>query len=187
MGKFVVHIVVTLYLVTGTSCGITAADELVSREYKIKAAYLYNLIKFVNWPSSAKKQHKTEPPATKICVYGYNPFSNHLDKLTERTAKGLPIKVTYIDNLQADSKHALPGCHIVFISKSTPLQTSLLQAMSDQPLLTVGGHRNFLDDGGIIGLVVDKNNVQLQINLTQAKKLGFEISGNLLEIAKTVK
>ena len=176
-----------LFLFAVTGSGATGTDEFISREYKIKAAYLYNLIKFVNWPPSASPPQTKEPAATTICVYGYNPFSHHLDKLNDRTAKGLPIKVSYIDGESLDSQAALPDCNIVFIAKSTPQQTSVLQQMIDQPLLTVGGHSDFLDDGGIIGLVVDENKVQLQVNLTQAKKLGFEISGNLLEIAKIVK
>ncbi len=154
-----------------------ASDDIVSREYKIKAAYLYNLIKFVNWPPSAELSTTT----TRICVYGNNPFDGHLNKLSSRKAKGRNIQITYLETGQDQS-----GCHILFTPNSQKAATVHSESASDH-LLTVGENNEFLDEGGLISLVVANNNVQLQINLTKAKMLGFEISGNLLEIAKIVK
>ncbi len=154
-----------------------ANEDIVSREYKIKAAYLYNLIKFVNWPVTEQLSNTT----TNICLYGDNPFDGHLDKLSTRKAKGRNIQVSYLKANQDQS-----SCHILFISSSSSANTTLLT--QEHPyLLTVGEDNQFLDNGGLISLVVANNNVQLQINLTKAKMLDFEISGNLLEIAKVVK
>ncbi len=181
MRILVAHIIAAILLLSATITSIRA-DSPASHEYAVKADYIYNLIKFVNWPTPTAVPAEGKNPATIICVYGDNPFTHHLDKLLERTAKGLPIKIRYIDNTKL-----LSSCHIVFIAKSIPQQAAVLKKMNKQQLLTVGEHKHFLANGGIIGLVADKNSVQLQINLTQAKKRGFEISGNLLEIAKIVK
>lgn len=154
------------------------ADTEDSREYKIKAAYLYNLIKFVNWPSESSNE-QAEP--THICIYRDNPFDHQLDKLLSRQAKGRPITVSYVTD-----REQLDPCNILFVAQSNGETDQLLQTISDLPLLTVGENKVFLDSGGIIGLIVQSNSVQLQINLSRAKALGFEISGNLLEIAKAV-
>ncbi|ARN75800.1 YfiR family protein [Oceanicoccus sagamiensis] len=154
-----------------------ANEDIVSREYKIKAAYLYNLIKFVNWPESEALSQST----TNICVFGDNPFDGHLNKLSSRKAKGRDIQITYLQPQQDNA-----ACHILFIPRSASAEIAKHDKTKPQ-LLTVGEDKQFLEEGGLISLVVANNNVQLQINLTKAKELGFEISGNLLEIAKVVK
>ncbi|WP_159931068.1 YfiR family protein [Oceanicoccus sp. KOV_DT_Chl] len=156
---------------------LTIAEENFAREYKIKAAYLYNLIKFINWPAS-----HTPEAATNICIVGNNPFDTYLDKLTTRTAKGLPINVRLLATTDE-----INNCHITFFSHKAGSNPKLIDRASRYPQLLVGENMQFLDNGGLISLVVVDNNVQLQINLTRAKATGFEISGNLLEIAKIVK
>ncbi len=165
-----------LYLVAFIPTSALASDDVVSREYKIKAAYLYNLIKFINWPASKLLSSTT----TNICVYRANPFDGHLNKLSSRKAKGREITINY---LKADDDRS--NCHILFIPNAHADEIQLIE-QSDQSILTVGENQSFLTDGGLISLVVANNNVQFQINLTKAKQLGFEISGNLLEIAKIV-
>jgi hypothetical protein len=182
MEKRVVTIISALVLMAASSITLASQDELVAREYKIKAAYLYNLIKFINWPATVTHSDTVDNPHTAICVYGENPFADHLDKLNEKKAKGLPIKVSYIDQTSA-----LDTCHLIFFTKTNPSPTEFLRQAINHPLLTVGEDSLFLENGGIVSLVVEQNNIQLHINLTQAKKLGFEISGNLLEIAKVIK
>ena len=152
------------------------SNESRAREYKIKAAYLYNLIKFINWPKTATPQTTTH-----ICVIGDNPFGQNLNKLTHRSAKGMPITVSHQANQITED-----GCHIIFVAHKS-MSKNLLSTLSGQSILTVGEHQTFTEQGGLISLVVINNNVQLQINLSKAKAEGFEISGNLLEIAKIVK
>lgn len=165
------------------SPGLVCADENISREYKIKAAYLYNLIKFVNWPTDAQSDMNNDGQ-TLICVFGHNPFAKHLEKLSSRKAKGRGIEVKYVSDQDAPQT-----CNIVFISEENNNSSNMLLSSQniELPPLTVGENSSFVDSGGIVGLVVEDNSVQLQINLTQAKKTGFEISGNLLEIAEVVK
>ncbi|MCP3907205.1 MAG: YfiR family protein, partial [Oceanicoccus sp.] len=117
---------------------------------------------------------------TNICVYRANPFDGHLNKLSSRKAKGREITINY---LKTDDDRS--NCHILFIPNAHADEIQLIE-QSDQSILTVGENQSFLTDGGLISLVVANNNVQFQINLTKAKQLGFEISGNLLEIAKIV-
>lgn len=184
MDKFVARLstVLCLFCLIGMPAP-AVAENIVSREYKVKAAYLYNLIKFINWPPTPGNTLPATPAAlaTRICVYGENPFSNHLDRLTNRQAKGKAIEILYVD--EGDT---LPRCDILFLAGGNQATFDMQGKLFNLPILTVGESTAFLDAGGIIGLILEQNNIQLQINLSQAKKNGFEISGNLLEIAKQI-
>ena len=156
-----------------------AKEDSLSREYQIKAAYIYNLIKFINWPEQAQSR-----TATNICVYGQNPFGDYLDQLTKRSANGKPIN-TYHFELDEE----LSSCHIVFFSKASEEQISknVFKQLQFKNYLNVGETRNFVTNHkGVISLAVTNNKVRLLINLSQAKSENFEISSNLLEIAEII-
>jgi hypothetical protein len=156
------------------------AEEL-SREYRIKAAYLYNLTKFINWPD--EKAWPADAPIT-ICIYGFNPFDTYLEKLSERTAKNRRIALHY---LAANSSSATASCQILFISQYNTLQPDVLKTPApSQPILTVGDDPDFIAHNGLIGLVAVGNNVQLDVHLSRARQAGFTVSANLLEIAHKV-
>ena len=164
---------------TVSSFAAANAQVDITREYKIKAAYVYNLIKFVDWPDKLLAD-STAP--INICVYKINPFSNYLDRLTKKKAKGRPIGVIYVDN-----SLETVNCHVMFVSPANKDLTDLFAQSKNKPILMIGEGSVFLDQGGIIGLIIDNNSIQLEINLTQAKKVGLDINGNLLELAKSIR
>jgi hypothetical protein len=156
-----------------------AAEDIQSRQYKIKAVYLYNLIKFVSWPElseTAKKRNTSDKTATNTCVYGENPFN---DKLAKRTARGRAIIFVHIL-----SPASIEQCEIVFYHQNRRFNTEL--APSYPHKLSAGKDSGFRNKAGLIRLVLQDNSVQMHINLTEAKKNGFSISANLLEVAKVV-
>ncbi len=156
-----------------------AGSDDLSREYRIKAAYLYNLGKFITWPN--EDERPKDAPIT-LCVYGYNPFEDYLEKLQERQIRGRSIAVRFVGE-----HDTIEGCQLLFISKLNTTQPKLLSAQPPYPpILTVSDDQDFLDHGGEISLVTLSNNVQLDINLTRAKQAGFSISANLLEIAHRI-
>lgn len=160
---------------------LPAHAEELSREHRIKAAYLYNLTKFITWPD--EKSWAANMPIT-ICVFGFNPFDTYLEKLGERTAKNRRIALRY---LVADTASALDKCQILFVSQYNTVQPDLLKTpVPSQPILTVGDDPDFIAHNGLIGLVAVGNNVQLDIHLTRARQAGFSVSANLLEIAHEV-
>ena len=162
-------------------------DDLPS-EYRIKAAYIYNLIKFITWPDETTLDSSSP---LNLCVYGYNPFGNYLEKLEQRQVRSHPLKVRYVAERQSSS-----GCHLLFISRyNTSLPPELEPAKKEVAgntapanpppvLLTVSDDADFLSHGGLIALVDIGNNIHLDINLTRARKLDLQFSANLLEIAR---
>jgi hypothetical protein len=157
-----------------------APPEEPAREYKIKAAYLFNLSKFIEWPE--EKNQDAETPFT-ICVYGHNPFADSLEKLREHKVKGRSIAIQYVAENQP-----IDVCKLVFLSRdnTAPVPKALTNAGGNAPILSVSDDKNFLAGGGLICLVTENNSVLLDINLTRAKQIGFNISANLLEIAHKV-
>lgn len=175
-----------LLLAAMSSRPALGADDL-PREYRIKAAYLYNLIKFITWPDETTLD--SDSPLN-LCVYGYNPFGTYLEKLEQRSVRNHPLKVRYIAERQSSS-----GCHLLFISRYNTVAPPELGASAEnqvsdtatarQPaLLTVSDNADFLRHGGLIALVDIGNNIHLDINLTRARKLDLQFSANLLEIAR---
>jgi len=175
-------------LILAMSLAGTVSAEEASREYKIKAAYLYNLIKFVNWPEELAStenngsQNTTAETDITICVYGENPFGTYLNQLSERQAKNRAINVLYIH-----TPEAINNCQLLYVSRNTEEIPAILSSIKETPILSIGETTEFTNNGGIVALIIKNNNVQLQINLTQAKSVGFEISGNLLEIARLIR
>jgi hypothetical protein len=168
-----------LALCAGLAPIVQAASDEVPREYRIKAAYLYNLSKFITWPDEAAQDRSA---AVTICVYGYNPFDRYLEKLRERKVKGRAIDIRYLNEQQP-----LAGCQIVFVSQhNTSLPKVLATPPPYPPILTVSDDEDFLRRGGLVSLVTVSNNVQLDINLSRAKQAGFTISANLLEVARKI-
>ena len=162
---------------TATETSTETTPSLTDLEYRIKAAYLYNLSKFIQWPGEVANTQET----IDICLFGGNPFNDYIYKLEEREARGRPIKI--INNPAADK---LLSCEIVFVPINANKPDEFLATVQASNILTVGESDRFIGQGGLINLNLENGRVQLTINNTKAKNRGFIISANLLEIARQV-
>lgn len=155
----------------------SVADETaVNKEYQIKAAYLYNILKFVDWP-----ENKIQLPLM-LCVYGKNPFGELLKPLESRTVAGRSIRISYIVNTPAST------CDVVFIGKSSNEQIiKLITVLGGKGVLTVGEQPGFLDAGGIVEFVEKNNTIRFNVNMTRAQKIGLPINSQLTDTALEVR
>ncbi len=145
-------------------------------EYDIKGAFLYNLIKFVEWPPVAGRSESVA-----ICIYGRDAFDDVLDVVT-KAKKGGPREVQV--RQLTDIKEAR-GCHIVFIAESEARRTGdILREIGNASILTVGETASFLRDGGVVRFYVEGNRVRFQIDSVAAQLSGLKISAQLLSLAK---
>ena len=143
-------------------------------EYRVKAAYLFNFARFVEWPAGALGSGPF-----RICVAGRNPFGTTLDETVRgEQISGLSIAVSVI--LEPE-----PGCQIIFIPRgaATP---AYLRAAHDTPVLTVGEIDGFIGQGGMINFVLEGNNVRFEIDSNAAHSHGLRISSRLLRLARPV-
>ena len=150
-------------------------------EYQMKAAYLYNLAKFVDWPADAFKTPST--PIT-ICVLGKSPILNTLNE----AVNGETVDERKLIVRQAFNAQEASNCHILFVSSSDrKYSQSVLRDVKTSGLLTVGEINGFASQGGVVGFRVDVNKVRIEINLDAAEQQRLRISPKLLSLAQVVK
>jgi hypothetical protein len=160
---------------------LEAADSPAASEAQVKAVFLFNFAKYVEWPAAAFPN--ATAPIT-IGVMGTNPFGDNLEHVVEGKAiNGRPF---VIKHYAADSE--VSGCQILFIGHSEASRMgAILAKASALPILTVGEDEAFARNGGIIDFVLKNGNVRLEIDLAAAKKAGLTISSRLLAVADVVK
>ena len=146
-----------------------AAAQDVPLEYQVKAAYLYNFVKFVEWPETAR----TGP--LNICLAGRNPFGNLLaETIKDETIDGRPLTSRVI--LEPE-----PDCHVLFVPEGA--SSAYLRAARHMPTLTVGETPDFLQQGGVIAFVADGRNIRFAISAEAAEQANLQVSSRLLKLA----
>jgi hypothetical protein len=154
------------------------ADSTISREYKVKAAFIYNFAKFVEWPS--QKLGGDSSPLV-IGVLGPNPFGDELENaLKGRQINGRPLVVRQFDNIEA-AKTA----HLLFITLND--ESKLRKASKEYGILTVGQSEAFARSGGIIIFTFEDDKLRFEINIGAAEQAGLKISAQLQKLAQTVR
>lgn len=146
---------------------------------KIKAAYIYQLTKFVTWPDSPASADKTFT----ICVIGKEPIHDELKPLGQRKTKQQSIKIRY-----PNSARDTIGCNILYIARTEQHQLkTILEYSHKKPILTVSSLPHFTENGGIIGFVIINNKVRLEINRAPARHNNIKLSAKLLEVANVIR
>jgi hypothetical protein len=149
-------------------------------EYQVKALFLYNFAKFVDWPPS---NFASPQDSFTLCVVGEDPFGGELDRaVVDKTIKGRRVSVKRISNAQ-DAR----ACQIAFIGSTNEKRVKkLLEELSFASVLTVGDGSGFTDWGGIVKFTLDDNKIRFEINIDAAERARLKISSQLLSLAKTV-
>lgn len=160
---------------------IRAADApVVAAEHQIKAAYLFNFAKFVEWPSQAFASPRS--PLV-IGLVGEHPLESTLPQLLH--GEQIRNRPLLFKRLASDEP---PGsCHILFFSNAEAGQTpTLLAELKNTPVLTVGESEAFARAGGMINFVKQNRNVRFEVNLDAARQADLGISSKLLNSALKV-
>ena len=162
-------------LALGLPVGFVAQEQ---DEYEVKAAFLFNFSKFMEWPQSSASGN------FEICILGDNPFETALDQLTKgKVVNGRPIQVRRIK----DPTDARP-CQIAFASSAERVKAAkLVDAVRGAAVLTVGETPEFLRAGGMIALSTDGNHVDIVINDNAIQGAGIKVSAKLMLLAKKYK
>jgi len=151
------------------------AEQTPPGEYEVKAALIYTVTKFVDWPDPDGRS--TSPLC--IAVIGRDPFGPALDKIRGKLTKGRNITIKRIKQA-----HEATGCDILFVSASEKVNLPrILQQLKQHPVLTISDQPGFCQSGGIINLVTVRNKVNFEINVAAAQQKGIRISSRLLRLA----
>jgi hypothetical protein len=165
------------------TCVLLAADARgqATEEYRVKAAFLYNLTKFVGWPAQVIKGSRAP---IEICILGKDPFGSALaEAVNDKAIEGRPFSIRQIADVQQAA-----SCQILFVSASERKRLRpILDVVRDGPVLTVGDTDGFASEGGIVNFKIEAGRVRLQINMVAAERARIGISSKLLSLAEIVK
>lgn len=154
-----------------------AEQRTSTAEDDIKAAFLFNFTKFVEWPATDRSR------PFRICTVAEPAFGTAVDRtITGETAGGRPI-----EHVTPPTPAAARTCHILFVGRrETDRLERWLAAVRGAPMLLVGESRAAWDRGAHINFVVDENRVKFDVNPDAASRAGLTVSSKLLRVARTV-
>lgn len=165
----------------------------LSREYQIKAAFLYNFMQFVDWPE--EKVSDTNDPII-LGIIGDDPFGDAFKPIESKRIKGKKSLIKRYEGIEKLKKSDDKGqskielirqCHLLFICSSEKENLKdVINLVSGYDILTVGETPNMLESGGIVNFLLDENKVRFEINLSTARRENIKIRSQLLRLAKKV-
>jgi hypothetical protein len=164
-----------IWLLLTTSASRTQSSP--PSEYQIKAAFLFNFARFVEWPTKAVAGSSS--PMV-IGILGENPFHDDLEKtIHNKTIDGHPLVVQEFRSL-AEATNS----NILFISNSEKARLEeIFKGLKGTTVLTVGETEHFTESGGMINFVMEGTKIRFQINNDAASAAGLKISSKLLLLA----
>lgn len=149
-------------------------------EYQVKAAFLFNFLKFVEWPDDGPADSHAK---WVIGFVGDSPISDELTRLAGgKNVMGRELEVKKFQD--ADSQR---GCNILFISTSEKKRLpNILEGLRGANVLTVGDMDHFVGSGGMVQFVVEEDRVRLAIDVSATSHARLKISSKLLSLARVV-
>jgi YfiR/HmsC-like len=147
-------------------------------EYQVKAAFLLNFTKFIEWPPAAFTDSNS--PFT-VCIMGTDPFGRSLEQIVEgETVNSRKLIVQRI--IQGPPPKS---CQVLFAGKAERDVSKILSGLGPG-VLSVGEGPGFLRDGGMIAFVLENRRVRFDINQTVAENASLNFSSKLLSVARSV-
>ena len=167
---------VALLLCAAAACSALAAPA--PNEYALKSVFLYNFCRFIDWPDAAFAG-PNDPIV--IGVLGDDPFGSLLDEAVQgESFRGRQIRIDHYRNVRDIGR-----CHLLFVAISeTPRLNEILSAVAGRSIVTVGETEAFIERGGMIGLVADRNRVRLLVNPDTLRAARLDVSSKLLRVAE---
>lgn len=181
-------------------CGVLRGDEVLDREYKVKAAFVYNFLKFVEGGRFAlfpDRRDGQEPNlAIVIGVLGVPPSRVAFEELRDKKLGDRPIHLRWyrgfaeLADADGNTPHLHPNldairrCHVLLICPSErSFLERILPSVRNHGLLTVGDVPQFLESGGVINLLIEDKKVRFEVNLAAATRAHLTIRSSLLRLA----
>lgn len=166
-----------LYLAAASSIRAQAGTSV---EYQIKAAFLFNFAKFVDWPPDAFPSDKS--PIT-LCVFRHDPFGSSLDEIIQ----GKTINNRAILARRTNELADLKPCQLVFVDKEADKGLSdVLNSLKGTSALVVGESEGFAERGGGIQFFLEDNKLRFAINVDAIQRARLNVSSKLLALARIV-
>jgi hypothetical protein len=174
--RIILRALVLLSLALVAATAVPGAEE--PSEYQVKAAFLLNFVRFVEWPVDVFK--KADDPLV-VGILGKDPFEGTLEQtVTNKTVGGRSVVVRHISDVTAART-----CQVVFLAASETRRLGDI-VTAGRGVLIVGEAEGLAERGGMINFVVQDNHVRFEINPSAATRAGLKISSKLLQLAIVV-
>jgi len=171
-------LIMLLLSVTAGISDIYAGDPKPG-EYQVKAAFLYNFAKFVEWPADAFAQ---KSDSMNLCILGDDPFGSDLNTIQGEIIGNRRLSIKHVKTTQP-----LRECHILFVCNSEKKQLpKIVNTLKGASVLLVGDTDGFAQQNIIINFYLEEDKVRFEINADAAKLARLNISSKLLKLAKIV-
>ncbi len=158
-----------------------SAETAPSKEYLVKAAFIFNFTQFVEWPQEAFPD--ADAPI-RIGILGDDPFGEAM----EDTVRGETVRHRRLEVERARHVEDLKDCHLLFIARSEKSHAAeILASLGNAPVLTVSDFEDFAERGGVIGFYRDGQRIRFRINPDAAVQRGLKVNSQLLSLGKIVK
>ena len=168
-----------LLIALGTVLAPQRSHAEASEEYRLKAAFIYNFAKFVQWPRMVFAG-PTSPVV--LGIIGNDPFGEALEAIRGKLVEEHKLLIKHIGKTDQ-----LEDLNILFIPSSEQKRLGQIQrALGSKPILTISDIDDFVKQGGMIGFIQKDGKIRFEINLTVARKVGLEMSSKLLQLAEMV-
>ncbi|MFO0774569.1 MAG: YfiR family protein [Nitrospiraceae bacterium] len=171
-------VVLTLVCTLSPSTTVQALESGHSAEYLLKAAFLYNIAKFIDWPDA--ESAPANAPLS-VCMTG-DAFGSTIDSIAGKSVQGRPVVIKHTPNLQ-DAR----DCHILFVETNYPRRADeFLEAVSGRPVLTVCDRPDCAQQGVMINLQKREDKISIELNLDAAQRAHLKLSSQLIKLARLV-
>ena len=148
------------------------AESGAAAEYAVKAAYIYNILRFISWDeNSALAQSET----LDICLFKTDPFNHYLDPIRKKSIGNKRIKLRTINDISQSS-----SCHLIFINNDD----FDLDKIKHSNSILLGNTIEFVKRGGLFSFYIENNKVRLGANRNAIAETELNISSQLLEVSQ---
>lgn len=173
---------VLVALLTMVSLSLYAYAREDVKEEQVKAAFIFNFAKFVEWPEKTLESNQT----INLCIAGQDKVEAALRLLEGKEAQNHTLRIIEVTT-EIDRVKEL-NCHLLFIAQSErKRQLNWLNATSNEPILTVADNLELVKQGGMISLYLESQRVQFVINQSNTQNNGLKMSARMLQLARVPK
>lgn len=155
----------------------TPAQATGPAEYEVKAAFIHNIARFVEWPADTQHDGKS-----RLCILGEDPFGTALDVLQGKAIGELTWEV-----VQVRAGASLRRCRVLFVSSSERANLArILAGVEDRGVLTLGDTEGFAALGVMVNFYLEQNRIRFEVNHGAVQRAGLGLSSQLLKLARLV-
>jgi uncharacterized protein DUF4154 len=170
-----------LMLTTMSLMSHAVAAETNSKEGKLKTAYLFNFLRFIEWPDDSNR-------TINLCVIGDKAsYHNSLLSLETQSLNNNAINVDIYEDINSEESIKLEKCQLIFFTDLiTKKENVIIKVIQSSPILTVGENSGFMKHGGMINFVQSNDKIRFEINMIAVKKTDIRVSSKILRLAERV-